>query len=196
MKKFLLENPTIAFGLGLPLLLVAFFLLASGVPTLLVDPPRHEVLYATGYGNFQHGVRIAVSGGKVVAAYHGNTLPYQPTRLWRFNPATGGVTELALELPPDLFPPGKAPTGSETAARVAPVNVPDLAALTVNPSSIAPDGYEFATGSDGPSGFLFMGGRYRNQAFLRKDGRRIALPSTESPNYGMSTQFIGWVVTP
>ena len=34
MKKFFLDNPTIAFGLGLPLLLVAVFLLASGIPVV------------------------------------------------------------------------------------------------------------------------------------------------------------------
>ena len=45
MKKFIRDNPTIAFGLGLPLLLVAVFLAISGIPALLVAPPQYEVLY-------------------------------------------------------------------------------------------------------------------------------------------------------
>ena len=42
MKAFLRENPTIAFGLGLPLLLVVAFLLISGIPALLVEPPQYD----------------------------------------------------------------------------------------------------------------------------------------------------------
>ena len=53
MKSFLRENPTIAFGLGLSLLLVVVFLLAAGIPVLLVEPPQYEVLYATEYYNYQ-----------------------------------------------------------------------------------------------------------------------------------------------
>ncbi len=71
MKSFLRENPTIAFGLGLPLLLVVVFLLISGIPTLLVDPPQHDVLYATGFYNDQEGLQIAVVDQKVQVNYRG-----------------------------------------------------------------------------------------------------------------------------
>ncbi|MEW5011208.1 MAG: hypothetical protein AB1Y22_06540, partial [Cycloclasticus sp.] len=60
MKTFLRENPTIAFGLGLPLLLVVVFLLISGIPSLLVTPPQYDVLYATEYYNYKSGVQISV----------------------------------------------------------------------------------------------------------------------------------------
>jgi hypothetical protein len=49
MKNVFRDNPTIAFGLGLPLLLVAVFLAISGIPVLLVAPAQYEVLYATHY---------------------------------------------------------------------------------------------------------------------------------------------------
>lgn len=39
MKNFIRNNPTIAFGLGLPLVLVVLFLLISGIPALVVAPP-------------------------------------------------------------------------------------------------------------------------------------------------------------
>ena len=61
MKNFFRENPTIAFGLGLPLLLVAVFLLVSGIPALMVAPPQSELLYATGANQNQNGLCVAVS---------------------------------------------------------------------------------------------------------------------------------------
>ena len=65
MKSFFRENPTIAFGLGLPLLLVVAFLLFSGIPALLVDPPQYDVVYATDYYNNQNGVQISVVNQKI-----------------------------------------------------------------------------------------------------------------------------------
>lgn len=107
MKKFIRDNPTIAFGLGLPLLLVAVFLAISGIPALLVAPPQYEVLYATHYNfhnNAHNAIQIAVVGDRVQVSYVGNTQPYQTPRLWRFNPKTGAVREIALPLPPGLAP--------------------------------------------------------------------------------------------
>ncbi len=75
MKSFLRENPTIAFGLGLPLLLVVVFLLISGIPALLVDPPQYDVLYATEYYNYQNGVQISVVDQKVQVIYQGVNRP-------------------------------------------------------------------------------------------------------------------------
>jgi len=71
MKSFIRENPTIAFGLGLPLLLVVVFLLVSGIPALLVDPPQYDVLYATEYFGNSNGVQISVVNKKIQVVYHG-----------------------------------------------------------------------------------------------------------------------------
>ena len=64
MKSFFRENPTIAFGQGLPLLLVIAFLLISGIPALLVESPQYDVLYATEYYNYPNGVQITVVNQK------------------------------------------------------------------------------------------------------------------------------------
>ena len=109
MKAFLRENPTIAFGLGLPLLLVLVFLLISGIPSLLVDPPQHDVIYATEYYNYQSGVQISVVDRKVQVVYQGSVLNGQKPRIWRYNAKTGAVREVAYLLPPSLTPPGKKP---------------------------------------------------------------------------------------
>lgn len=199
MKSFLRENPTIAFGLGLPLLLVVAFLLFSGIPALLVDPPRYDVLYATDYNNYQSGVKISVVNQKVQVIYQGSALGYQNPHLWRYSPKTGGVKEVAITLPPGLAPVGQKPA-PEDATKITPIEVPDLAALTVDASSIAPDGYEFSTGTNGYSGDVFTGlfnaSRYRNEAVLTRKGRSIRLPNVGNVYYGNNTHFVGWVVSP
>lgn len=200
MRSFFRENPTIAFGLGLPLLLVVVFLLVSGIPALLVDPPRYDVLYATEYYSYPgNGLQISVADRKVVVVYQGNTQGYQKPRVWRFSPVTGAVKEIPVLLPAGLAPPGTRPT-PETTATVTPVEVPDLAALTVDSSSIAPDGYEFNAGAYGYSGDVFTGlfypSRYRNEPVLTKQGRSFRLPNAGRPYYSNNTHFIGWVVAP
>ena len=60
MKKFIQENPTIAYGLGLPLLLVVIFLIVSGLPRLLVANPQYDLLYAPGTRNYPNVVQIIV----------------------------------------------------------------------------------------------------------------------------------------
>jgi hypothetical protein len=200
MKAFLRENPTITFGLGLPLLLVVVFLLISGVPALLVDPPKYDVIYATDYYNNPPGVQISVVNQKIQVVYQGSTQGYQRPRLWRYNPRNGAVKEVAIMLPPGLPLPGQKSPTPEEMAKITPIEVPDLAGLTIDSSSIAPDGYEFTAGANGYSGDVFTGlfysSRYRNEVVLTKKGRSIRLPNVSSMNYGYNTRFIGWVVAP
>jgi len=200
MKSFLRDNPTIAFGLGLPLLLVVAFLLTSGIPALLVEPPQYDVLYATEYYNYPNGVQVSVVDRKIQVVYQGSSAGYQKPRLWRYSPKTGAVKEIAIMLPPGLAPPGQSPVTPEAAAKITPIEVPDLAGLMIDSSSIAPDGYEFSAGPNGYSGDVFTGlfysSRYRNEAVLTKKGRSIRLPYAANMYYGNNTHFIGWVVSP
>jgi hypothetical protein len=200
MKSFLRDNPTIAFGLGLPLLLVVVFLLISGIPALLVAPPQYDVLYATEYYNYPSGVQISVVNQKAQVIYQGNSIGNQRPRLWRYSPKTGAVKEIGFILPPGLAPPGQSPATPEATAKITPIDVPDLAELTIDSSSIAPDGYEFSAGTNGSSGDVFTGlfysSRYRNEAVLTKKGRSIRLPNAGNMYYSNYTHFVGWVVSP
>ncbi|MCG6932513.1 MAG: hypothetical protein LJE57_02645 [Gallionella sp.] len=197
MKKFLRENPTIAFGLGLPLVLAVVFLLISGIPALLVAPPQYDVLYMTGYNNYPNGVQISVVNRKIQVVYLGGSAGYQKPRLWRYNPKTGGVQEITIMLPPGLTPPGQRPAPG-AASKVTAIDVPDLDGLTIDPSSVAPDGYEFSSGANGYSGDvytgLFYGARYASRAVLTKQGRSIRLPNSGNTYYSNNIRFIGWVV--
>jgi hypothetical protein len=199
MKKFLRENPTIAFGLGLPLLLVLAFLLISGIPALMVAAPQYDVLYATEYYNYQNGVQISVVNQKVQVVYQGNVQNGQKPRIWRYNPKTGAVKEIGFVLPPGLVPPGRKPVTPEDASKTTLIEVPDFDGLTIDSSSIAPDGYEFSVGGDRYSrnvfGGLFYSSRYRYEAVLTKSGHSIRLPNAVGQYYRGNTHFIGWVVS-
>lgn len=201
MKKFLRENPTIAFGLGLPLLLVIVFLLISGVPTLLVAPPQFDVLYTTNYNyNYPNGVQISVVNQRVQVNYLGSTLAYQNPRLWRYSAKTGALREISIMLPSGLAPAGQAIAPAETPLKVTAIDVPELAEVAIDTSSIAPDGYQFSSGGDNYSHRVFTGlfysSYYRDQAELTKKGRSIRLPTSNGAYYGNQAHFIGWVVSP
>ena len=198
MKSFLRENPTIVFGLGLPLILVVVFLLISGIPNLLVDSPEYDVLYITEYYNNQNGIQVSVVDEKVQVVYQGYMRGNANPRLWRYNSKTGAVQEIAIVLPPGLS--ASKESTPEDAAKIVSINVPDVEGLTVDSSSIAPDGYEFSVGWERYSrnvfGGLFYSSRNRHQANLMKDGRRIRLPNSVGRYYNRNTRFVGWVVSP
>lgn len=190
IKKFVRENPTIAFGLGLPLVLVVIFLVVSGLPQVLVASPQYEVLYATGTRNYPNVVQITVVDRKVQVIYQGTAYGYERPRLWRYNPETGGVTEIAIILPPS-------PESPEDSQQIV-IDVPDLTALTVDASSVAPDGYEFRSADNRYSrnvfGGLFYSRRYNYEAVLAKSGRSIRLPNSNDRYYSRDTQFVGWIL--
>ena len=198
MKKFLQENPTIAYGLGLPLLLVVIFLIVSGLPQLLVAKPQYELLYATGTHNYPNVVQITVVEQKVQVLYQGAAYGNERPRLWRYNPRTGGVQEIAIILPPS---PVSSANRSDAAAQTPTttvIDVPDLVGLKVDSSSVAPDGYEFSAADNRYSrnifGGLFYSRRYDREAVLTKNGRSIRLPNSNDRYYNRNTQFVGWVL--
>lgn len=199
MIRFFRENPTIAFGLGLPILLVIVFLLVSGIPSLLVDPPKYDVLYATQYYNNQYGVQISVVNKKVQVVYQGNILNSQKPRIWRYSPQTGAVREISYLLPSGLSRPGTNTANADQKSIITVIDVADLNDLTIDTSSIAPDGYEFNVGdyySRNVFGGLFHSSSYRHEAVLTKDGRSVRLPKSVGRYYSRNTHFIGWVVSP
>lgn len=198
MKAFLKDNPTIAFGLGLPLILVVVFLLISGIPKLLIASPQYDLLFATGYNNYQSGLQISVINQSVQVTHQGDPQRNQKPRIWRYYAKNGAIQEIAY-----LFPPSTIHSESSSASAdevgITTIAIPDLNGLTVDSSSIAPDGYEFSVGnrySGNAFGGLFYSSRYRHDAVLSKNGRSILLPDSVGRYYLGNTHFIGWVVSP
>jgi len=170
MKKFIQENPTIAYGLGLPLLLVVIFLIISGLPQLLVAKPQYELLYATGIHNYPNVVQITVVEQKVQVIYQGAAYGNERPRVWRYNPQTGGVREIAIILPPSPASFGNTSDAAPLVPTTTLIDVPNLAGLRIDSSSVAPDGYEFIAADNRYSrnifGGLFYSRRYSHEAVL------------------------------
>jgi hypothetical protein len=118
----------------------------------------------------------------------------------RYSPKTGAVKEITIMLPPGLTPPGQSPATPEAVAKITSIDVPDLAGLTIDSSSVAPDGYEFSAGPNGYSGDVFTGlfyaSRYSREAVLTKKGRSVRLPNAGNMYYSNYTHLVGWVVLP
>ena len=176
------------------------FLLVSGIPSLVVAPPKYDVLYVTGYYNNMSGVQVSVVDQKVQVYYQGNIAGLQKPRIWRYSPRTGAVREITYMLPPGLYPPGQALPAPVEAAKITPIEVPDLAGLKVDSSSVAPDGYRFTSGKIGYSGDvftgLFYGAQYSREAVLTRQGRNFRLPDSDNSYLSNQLRFIGWVVSP
>ena len=149
---------------------------------------------------YQNGVQISVVDKKVHVIYQG-VEPYNRTpRIWRYNPKTGAVQEIAIIMPPDLPKASQTPATPEERLKTTVISVPALEGLTIDSSSIAPDGYEFRLGNERFSGNifgeLFYSSRYRHEAVLTKNGRSIRLPNAADRYYSSNTHFVGWVVSP
>lgn len=198
MKKFIQENPTIVYGLGLPLLLVVIFLTVSGLPQLLVAKPQYELLYATGTYNYPNVVQITVVEQKVQVIYQGAAYGNARPRLWRYNPQSGGVQEIAIILPANPVSSGNRSDADPQTPKSTVIDIPDLVGLRIDSSSVAPDGYEFSAADGRYSrnifGGLFYSRRYNHEAVLTKSGRSIRLPNSNDRYYSRDTQFVGWVL--
>lgn len=196
MKAFFRDNPTIAFGLVLPLLLVIVMLAVSGLPDLFVNPPQYDLVYATNYNEY-NGLKIQVMNKKAQATYTSEGYYVQLPHIWYYSPKTGAVREIAVNLPANLAPPPSNYTGARP-HQSGTVGIPDLSSLTLDASSISPDGYMFRSSGYGSSPELFTGlffsSRYRNDAVLVKQGRHIRLPDNDSSYSGYAPHFIGWVI--
>ncbi|MDC9728106.1 MAG: hypothetical protein PSN04_02115 [Methyloprofundus sp.] len=197
MNTFLRENPTIAFGLGLPLLFVIAFIAISGIPYLLVAPPQYDVIYATKYNHYQSGIQISVVKQKAQIYYQGGAHNNQKPRLWRYNSKTGAVQEISFILPGGLSINGKKRGAKAEVLTTTLASAPELDSLTLDSSSIAADGYEFSLDnrySRHAFGGLFFSSRNRYEAALIKNGRRVRLPNING-YYRNNIQFIGWVIS-
>ena len=179
-------------------LLVVIFLIVSGLPQLLVPKPQYELLYATGTYSYPNIIQIAVVDQKAQVIYQGTPYGSERPRLWRYNPQSGGVQEIAIILPPSPVQSGNRSDAAFQEPESTVLNVPDLVGLKIDSSSVAPDGYEFRRADNGYSrnffGGLFYSRRYSNEATLIKNGRTIRLPNSNEPYYSRNTQFVGWIL--
>ena len=193
IKKLLRENAALVIGILLPVVVVVFFLLATYIPRLLVDPPQYDFLFAqdNSYSNQQsrwrHEIDIDAQGRLRVRAFLTEPDKYAPrARLFLYEHLSGNVREISLPSPE---------TAEDTEAGVV-VEVPEFSTQPIDSRRIAPDGYEIIEPRRGGGSLLglFYRGNRRGLA-IGKNGAVLAIPSgNDSTWYG--TRFLGWIVTP
>jgi hypothetical protein len=189
-RSFLRDNAFLVAAVSLPVLVIAFFLLASIVPRWLVPPPAYDlVLRADGpYPRTPPRVSVdfKVHEGRIEAAVRalGPNEYQQPSVLFLFDHETMNVREIPFDLPSDMR--------STDPPRA--IVIPEIAGRRVISQVQAPDGYKLETrNNQGPGilGALFgMNGRTRGT--LENRGRivPIALPS---PDSYYSVLAVGWL---
>lgn len=202
MKKFLAENPTLAFGLALPLLIVAVFLGAAALSDMGATPPKYGVLFSNSYYPNNEGVVITIENKKAHVVYIGEQY-MTPPKFYLYTPSSGEVREIAVTVPPEIVNTTHTVCclDPKKPKKITPLSVPELEKLTLYNPGTAPDGYEFrgydsySSALDG--GLIFGRGSYHSGAILQKGGHKVIIPQSQGGYYyGGSSTLIGWVEQP
>lgn len=191
---FLKRHGFVLAGVGLPLLLVLAFLVARAAARVLVEDPRHALVFSIvdGYptGEAERVCDVAVVDGRLMARWSAAQKAHYPppARAYRFHPASGELVELAV------------PEAGDLAAEGGHVELPvaGLEGVRLAPGPLAPDGWEFETVHSGHGLFseLFGGGSRGPRSFVHRNGRRIEVPHPVSEAYSWNVPTLhGWVVT-
>jgi hypothetical protein len=191
--RFFRDNAFLVAAVALPLVVVAFFLLASFVPRWLVPPPTHDLLLRVD-GNYDRaGSRVIVDytvrDGRVEATVRplAANVYLQPAALFLVDHATMTAREIPVDLPADM--------AENDSPRTFVVE--GLAGRTVLAQPVAPDGYQLAErtrGGPGLIGEVFGMNRYDRRAALVNRGRVVPIVLPPRYQYFSPVQVVGWVV--
>jgi hypothetical protein len=196
-KEFVKANLVLVVGLALPIVLMAGFLVASGLPQHLADPPKYSLVFAVtdfsqGPSGIPVSVRFVVQDGVLKAQYI--KLPPQPTgyvnntwkKLYLYDAGTQKVQELSFGFPANM----------DAIEGTVVETVDATRTMRLNTTLQSPDGYELSRDNDSRSGLLneiFWGGGYSNEYRLRKGSSSVRLPlAAGNVPYG-TAEFVGWV---
>ena len=193
IPEFARQNAALVAGISLPIVVVVFFLLATSVPRLLVDPPRHDFLfvqndaYSADRSRLRHEIDIDENHHLRIRAFLRRKDQYAPrARLFVFEHETANVREISLSIP-------EIAEGTETGVMV---EVPALKDQFIDTHRIAPDGYEVTgPGSNRYGLFGLFYGRNRRGLSYGKNGAVFPVPASRD-SYGYGTRFLAWVITP
>src|SRR5262245_18751592 len=194
-SSFVRDNAFIVAAVALPVVVGAFFMVASAIPRFTVAGPAYDLVLRAGrpYDTAPSKVSVDfnVRDGRVEATVRSVPKEQGYVQRWGLlylDHNTMAVREIPLDLPTSLEP------GEETRT----VAIDALSKVLVSAQTTAPDGYKLentTSGSPGIVGDLFGIGRYRQGAALVNRGRiiRVELPSPYEEPYQSMPFAIGWV---
>ena len=194
MKAFLRNNAFLVAAVALPVVVVAFFLVATAVPRWTVPPPAYDLVFRAGKPYDQPRPQVSVEFRVVDGRLEAIARPVQKDqyvpawRLFRFDHQTLSLQEIPLKIPDSL------PADSEPQTFL----VDALAGQRLLEQTMAPDGYELRTdrtrGSAGLVGELFGMRGYDQDIALVNRGRVVKLPLPSGYPYLSPVSTIGWLV--
>jgi len=190
---FLRNNAFLVAAVSLPIVVVAFFLLASAIPRWTVPPPQHDLVFRVGkpYNQPppQMTTEFTVRDGQLEATVR-RVQPNnyaQPWSLFVFEHQTLTAKEVPFTLP------STAPAEGESQTLV----VDALAGRRIVAEAKAPDGYELRNdsyrGGPGLVGDLFGMRRYDTAAALVNNGRVVPIKLPSEYQYYLPVTAIGWL---
>lgn len=191
-KKFIKQNVVLVTGVGLPVVVVLFFLAATTLPKFFIAPPQYDLLFTSWSYNYQDKppfkLNIRVSDGRLQANVYKSESHASIPKLFLFDHEHQDIREITLDLPENLddFKDGQA------------VLMREAAAWKISTSRRAPDGYEFRGENYrgiGLVGELFFGSRRGHGFAITKNGASVHVPAV-SPRSYYGVNFLGWVTDP
>ncbi len=195
--RFIKENPALSAGIGLPVLLVLLFSLATIIPQWLVAPPQYDVIFVMRNQpcvGEESKVSFEFIKGKIRAKYiypknaNGSVSCYDSQKLFRFDAKNMTSKEITFEVP----------AKNEDGAEWKELEIEELKNIKLDNSPVAPDGYEFVNVDNDYRGGIspFAGRSNRTGLVISKSGRKFEILSDSRDrfyHYG-NTGFIGWVI--
>lgn len=187
------QNLVLVIGLVLPVLLVAIFFFATVIPKSLSQPPQYEMLFSTTRYDYQDAsdylLEFFVKDQRLMLKAR-----KADDKNRNFNKkilmAYDGKTETVREIAVDITKNPDAMAGNE-------VVLDETKHMTIEPSSMSPDGYVLDSNHYSDGGLVqgLFGGGYRNSGYrLKKGSVGYKIPNTQQNYYYNQLQFIGWVV--
>lgn len=191
MLKYLRQNPMIAAGILLPLVIVVFFVFATAIPKWLVDPPAYDFLFTVADNrstNPKIEVRFDVVNDRLRVRLFKTKVDY-PTvaTLYRFDHETLDSREISIDLPND----------TESFEDGEEVELSAFADRPISTGRKAPDGYEISEPRyrDGNLMTALFGSNRRNRLSIHNSGAVIDVPqpSNNAYYYYYNVNFLGWL---
>ncbi len=190
MGSFIKENLVLITGIALPLLLTLVFFAATLFDKVIVDPPRHSVIFATNYSyhnNSNAPYRLHVKDNAVHFTYippkENEYRNWQKPRLFVFDPIIDNTREIEL------------PIIEDPEVKITQI-INDFKGRNINTLQTSPDGYRFEYEYRRNGNLmteLFGGGsRSRSHYALRKNGNKVKIHS--ATGYYYNAKFIAWII--
>ena len=189
MQKFLKENFALVIGVCLPLILIAFFFLASRAPRELADDPKYSVVFATNYNpNWtDHLWRIEIENDKLRIRHNAKADKdrhyYNKPQIYVFDHKVLQANLLDFDYE------------NITDGYVTDSTLDEFNANRFIIKQTSPDGYrleyDYNSSNRGLMGEIFgFGRRYRNSYVLKKGTYAIPL---KTPHRVHQAHFIAWI---